>query len=470
MQQLVQLLLWSRWPVLVVGLLLVWRYLRGRVVGEHPQCRRCGYDLFGLPNDHQRCPECGANLRGRQAVLIGRRKRRWRAGLIALALAAGALAGLWAGANAIQRHLDEVASRPGRLLQALRHGDVQAVAGLLQTEPRLATCRISDWTPLQVAVGSENTQVVQMLLDAGARADVDVAAYASDPPLHVAVDHESTEIVRMLLAAGADLKVRSWRGNRLLQTAIMSWRNGPEMVGVLLAAGADPNLADDQGQTALHAAARSSPFASTATCKQLIAAGAKVDARDTSGRTPLHVAMERSTSPTVLVLLDAGAEIAAKNHDGLTPTQYAANQHNDAYARWLWEDIIKHELQAGRRDELLWLLMKDPAVLRLGRGGDGTLLHRGLLEWDLATVSLLLDAGADPKARRKDGATPLHCAAEGSSIECVQALLAKGADPLARDNDGKTPLDRTDGVNKIAVLLKQAATRPATSQTRPGGG
>jgi len=35
--------------VLVAGVVLVWLGVRGRRVGDHPVCRKCGFDLVGLP-------------------------------------------------------------------------------------------------------------------------------------------------------------------------------------------------------------------------------------------------------------------------------------------------------------------------------------------------------------------------------------------------------------------------------------
>jgi cytochrome c-type biogenesis protein CcmH/NrfF len=35
--------------LLLLGVLLVVRGMRGRAVDDHPICRRCGFDLFGRP-------------------------------------------------------------------------------------------------------------------------------------------------------------------------------------------------------------------------------------------------------------------------------------------------------------------------------------------------------------------------------------------------------------------------------------
>jgi hypothetical protein len=60
----------------VAGWVLIRKGMRGRQVGDHPVCRKCGFDLFGLPEDRTICPECGGDLTARRAVVIGHRQRR----------------------------------------------------------------------------------------------------------------------------------------------------------------------------------------------------------------------------------------------------------------------------------------------------------------------------------------------------------------------------------------------------------
>src|SRR5687768_13486638 len=61
---------------MLVGVWLARRGWRGRKVNDHPACRRCGFDLFGLPETSAACPECGADLRWPRAVRDGVRERR----------------------------------------------------------------------------------------------------------------------------------------------------------------------------------------------------------------------------------------------------------------------------------------------------------------------------------------------------------------------------------------------------------
>ncbi len=44
---------------------------RGRTIDDHPLCRRCRYDLFGLDPLPDLCPECGADLKGKRRLRIG---------------------------------------------------------------------------------------------------------------------------------------------------------------------------------------------------------------------------------------------------------------------------------------------------------------------------------------------------------------------------------------------------------------
>ena len=62
---------------LAAGVALLLVGLRGRRVDDHPVCRKCGRDLFGLGKTTRNCPECGVWL-GHARPRIGNRLRRRR--------------------------------------------------------------------------------------------------------------------------------------------------------------------------------------------------------------------------------------------------------------------------------------------------------------------------------------------------------------------------------------------------------
>ena len=62
--------------LLTLGVAMVAQGWRGRRVGDEPHCKRCGFNLVGMPADSARCSECGTDVTGPNAVVRGERHRR----------------------------------------------------------------------------------------------------------------------------------------------------------------------------------------------------------------------------------------------------------------------------------------------------------------------------------------------------------------------------------------------------------
>lgn len=81
-----------------------------------------------------------------------------------------------------------------------------------------------------------------------------------------------------------------------------------------------------------------------------------------------------------------------------------------------------------------------------------TALHVAASRYDLATASSLVAAGADVRAKNRRGAEPLHAATNGSpgspqwnpeaQVAMITYLIQAGADPEALAEGGVTPLQR----------------------------
>ena len=237
-----------------------------------------------------------------------------------------------------------------------------------------------------------------------------------------------------------------------------------KMIEMLLARGADASAANHDGATALHRGAGDSDKV-----RLLLKAGAKVDARTKLGRTPLLIAAAYPGNlETVKLLLAHGANIKDVDNFQETCLTSAAKRGDAELAKALV--AAGADLMAGSRPPLVWAAEEGnvetiACLLECGCGkikpvvsaALGSAAARGPLE----AVRLLLDSGADPNAPSQIGGySPLMLAAysENVSVETVETLLKGGANPKAKAKNGETPLSlaRKRGNSRIVEILQKA--------------
>ncbi|MFB4308597.1 ankyrin repeat domain-containing protein [Actinomadura sp. GTD37] len=354
----------------------------------------------------------------------------------------------------------KVITPPGdgdRLALACSARDVAAATEELARGAGLGPLDDTGIAPLHLAVMSRSTDLVRLLLEAGAdaRAEiehdtqtpwtyVDANAYGSGElwtrttALHLALNGELAhrlyedepvdEIVRLLLDAGAAPDAIDGFGWTPMQLANAS----PQLVRLLLAAGANPNLTGALRPPLVSAAFRSN--ASEEVVRLLLAAGADANSVGKDG-TALSVAAGNGSTTVLQLLLDAGA----------------APNRPDPQDCWT----------PGR-----------------------TPLHRALGR--KANVELLLAAGADPNARTADGFTSLITVLLGfhlaDPVEMVTMLVQAGAEVCAAVDEAtvqayvakqykpKKPLADLTATTPLGIAKHLGMTRTAAYLTKQGAG
>lgn len=165
------------------------------------------------------------------------------------------------------------------------------------------------------------------------------------------------------------------------------------------------------------------------------------------GYTALHVGAAMGHETVCMVLLSRGAPVdlrsapTGEHPDGQTPLQVCCMQH-----------------KAGQ-DAVAGLLLAAGADPRIRAPDGATPLHFAARAGQLGVATQLLVAGADPSAADSAGHTALHIAAELGQEGLIDALLRAGARADAADHDGTTPaqLARHRGHEALAHRLDREA-------------
>ncbi len=184
---------------------------------------------------------------------------------------------------------------------------------------------IDGWTPMMWAALNGNTEMMTLLLKAGAwvnhlNGDVVNA-------LWIASSSGRVETVKQLLKNRAYINNRNFEDVTPLMAAAM--RGHYDVVNCLLGAKASINLVHKEGDSALmFALARSH----TKVAQRLIDAGANINIRNKHGVTALMIAIAEGNEEIALKLLDNKADLAVKTDSGMTALDIALAKGNTKIA------------------------------------------------------------------------------------------------------------------------------------------
>jgi ankyrin repeat protein len=355
-------------------------------------------------------------------------------------------------------------SRGGRLLQqAIFHEQKDVAKMLIQSGANVnakpATGHRCCWTPLGGAAAGDDTDLVRLLLKAGAK----VVGVGHQCELSLAIEYGSTGVIDLLLEAGANVDKCEVKDTNTLEwclsnadmglyhmLALFSQRERTAVTvgGVLTAAergvpglqsyldGKGYSGSSEQLETlecALILAVRERSRLGTA--KTLLDYGVDPNARRVANQhSPLVqvISDEDDVNDRLELLLDAGADITSQ---GIILAAF-----------WNKFDIVTFLFEAGADIEelgqevlsgVIWIrnVQVVKLILRLGvdlRQPDASgrfPMQRAAQTGALNILKLVFEAGGDINAPPggKEHYTALHYAAERGNLQCVRFLIEAGA-------------------------------------------
>ena len=351
--------------------------------------------------------------------------------------------------NTTPLHMASLCGRVDVVEVLLDHGATSSLPGNLGRTP-LHLVAGSRYYPIQNCV-----RIAKLLMEHGA--DINAQDRDSITPLHAASYLGKVEMVQLLLECGAkaDSESNPILGRTLLHLVASGvcgfGYNGGRITELLLEHGAGVNTQDKENVTPLHLA---SYLGRVEISQVLLKHGANANTKCKLGRTPLHLVAEGKHENGVCItdlLLEHGADVNAQDNGNMTPLHFAAYYRKAEIVRVLLDRGATADLETDLGRTPMHALVQRPHDC----GNDG-----------VEIAQLLLEHGTDINAQDKHNITPLHFASYRGNVGIAPFLLSHGANVSAKDDLGRTPLhavsqgvyiSQEDGVRIARLLLEHGA-------------
>ncbi len=294
--------------------------------------------------------------------------------------------------------------------------------------------------------------VVELLLQSGANPNTlsfRGSRLIPVSPLEQALDKRDARTILLLIRAGADISTVDGTQLWLLANGDEGEANR-ELAAMLGARGLAPDV--NAQNAALPGAIADGDFERV---RILLDHGASPNSVSDRDGPPLHLAADYSHADIVRELLHRGANPNARFGNGATALHQAA---------------ISGERDLSSEEERKLFAQKrrptDADSVHVNPDREWWLeqMANWLADRNLATVSAILEAGADVSATDDAGDSPLHLAVANASPAVVEALLKAGAPVEGHNHNNRTPLHELVARGRRRRLLKDKPYLRADAQ------
>lgn len=331
------------------------------------------------------------------------------------------------------------------LVQHVMDGDLEGVKEALKSGESADEASIGAGSPLLWAAKLKRLEIARLLIERGV--DIQHSNKEGDSALHFAAENTDIEMARLLVGHGADVNLRAVSEHRTpFLISLGYYKNTSEnrdLVELFIKNGANLNEAE------LWPIALSS--GSVELLELLYKKGAPLDGH-MPFRTDLVVdAARTNNADLVRFFLDKGLD---------------PNPHAPRY-----ESAIKGSLTGASSDSRLAVIKlllahgaRPDAMKGKYRDETSTALMLAADNDDGRITTALLDAGANPESRDKDGKSAMEHAINYGKLDVVAALISGGAKPDSIDPKGNTALHYAAALtyyDRTMNYLSQEADRKA---------
>ena len=279
-------------------------------------------------------------------------------------------------------------------------------------------------------------------------------------PLHVSCTLENMEYIQALIQyPSCDLNIQDDNGDTALHIAARSKWNSAEKIQCLLECDrCDPNITNKQGYTPLHTATVNSQFDSIKIL--LNSTKCNPNIQDIQGNTALHLSMhQKSATGIEHFLMCDKVDVNIQNRQGDTPLHVAVKQKIPVGVIESQAHHIHCDVSIANNEGMtpLQLLVKMEKLLvanviakkcshedirKMAIEDTSDVLYNAVLENCVSLVQALakLQRGKVNLRYGSYGETLLHAACRNGYAEMTEILLENGAELWAVDNTGDAPI------------------------------